>query len=117
VARRVCSEPGCPKLTDAGRCLDCTRQADTRRGTATERGYNGKGHRNRFRPAVLARNPICVLCRAARATVADHYPLSRRDLLEQGLDPDDPTYGRGLCTPCHGIETTRHQPGGWHATQ
>jgi 5-methylcytosine-specific restriction protein A len=45
---------------------------------------------------------------------ADHWPLSRRELVEQGLDPDDPKHGRGLCTSCHSRSTAREQPGGWN---
>lgn len=109
----VCSMPGCPNLTNGGRCTNCTRQADTRRGTATERGYTSRGHRN-FRAAVLRRDQICTVCELAVSTVADHHPVSRRDLLAAGLDPDDPSHGRGLCARCHGAETARLQPGGWH---
>ncbi|MGZ4610026.1 MAG: holin, partial [Actinomycetes bacterium] len=74
---RVCSTSGCPKITSASRCEDCTRTAEQTRGTAAERGYTGRGHRG-FRLNVLARDPICVLCMLRIATVADHYPLSRR---------------------------------------
>lgn len=110
---RVCSRPGCPNLTaTGGRCDDCKRRADRDRGTATERGYTSRGHRA-FREVVLARDPVCVLCRSALATVADHWPLSRRELVEQGLDPNDPGRGRGLCKPCHDTATARNQPGGW----
>lgn len=115
-ALKVCNGlPGkrCAKLTDSGRCPDCRAEADTSRGTATQRGYNTAGHR-RFRTAVLRRDPLCVLCGSV-ATVADHHPLSRRELVEQGLNPNDPTRGRGLCAPCHGRETVQHQPGGWAA--
>jgi 5-methylcytosine-specific restriction protein A len=108
-----CTQPGCPVLTDRGRCHQHRREADQARGTATERGYTGRGHQ-RFRRAVLRRDPICVDCRRAPATVADHHPLSRRDLLAAGLDPDDPAHGRGLCTPCHNRHTARAQPGGWN---
>ncbi|MEU6709988.1 hypothetical protein ABZ897_00800 [Nonomuraea sp. NPDC046802] len=50
------------------------------------------------------------------STVADHHPLSRRELVARGLDPDDPQYGRGLCTSCHGKETAANpeQAGGWN---
>ncbi|AGL13864.1 hypothetical protein [Actinoplanes sp. N902-109] len=51
------------------------------------------------------------------STVADHYPLSRRELADRGLNPDDPTAGRGLCKRCHDKSTAVHQPGGWAATQ
>jgi 5-methylcytosine-specific restriction protein A len=118
VARRragtVCSVPGCPQLTDAGRCAQHRAEAEQRRGTARQRGYGG-AHETRFRPGVLAKHPTCVLCRAAPSVHADHWPLSRRELLDRGLDPDDPAHGRGLCGPCHSRETARHQPGGWNA--
>lgn len=110
---KVCSVPGCPTFTPAGgRCLDHARAADTSRGTATERGYTSRGHRA-FRAAVLRRDPICVSCQLAAATVADHYPVSRRDLLLASLDPNDPTRGRGLCASCHSTSTTTAQPGGF----
>lgn len=112
-ARTVCSVPGCPTLTDAGRCAEHQREAEQRRGTARQRGY-GTQHERRFRPGVLAKHPTCVLCGRAPSTQADHYPLSRRELVERGLDPNDPQNGRGLCARCHSRETARHQPGGWH---
>jgi 5-methylcytosine-specific restriction enzyme A len=49
------------------------------------------------------------------SVVADHYPLSRRELIDQGLDPDDPGRGRGLCKRCHDTETAQRQPGGFNA--
>lgn len=118
-AARVCSCRGCPQhtgpcptVTRASRCVGCAREAETRRGTATARGYNSRGHRG-FRLQVLDRDPICVLCHLAASTVADHWPVSRRDLAAAGRDPDDPNAGRGLCKTCHDQETARNQPGGW----
>jgi 5-methylcytosine-specific restriction enzyme A len=111
-ALRVCSHPTCPELVEQGRCPQHVRAADRARGTASERGYGGRGHRF-FRRAVLRRDPTCVLCSAEPATVADHYPVSRRDLVDQGLNPDDPKRGRGLCKRCHDTSTATHQPGGW----
>ncbi len=88
---------------------------DAARGSTGARGYGGGSkHRRRFRPAVLARDPVCVLCRRAASCVADHWPLSRRELVARGMDPDDPAHGRGLCTSCHNRSTARLQPGGWH---
>ena len=109
---KPCTQPGCPTLVPAGsgRCSACERAADGRRGSARARGY-GKGH-ERFRRAVLARDPLCVLC-GATATEADHHPLSRRELSAAGLDPDDPVHGRGCCKSCHSMATALHQPGGW----
>lgn len=54
-----------------------------------------------------------MICRKAWATVADHHPLSRKQLIDAGLNPDDPNAGRGLCKPCHDRETATNQPGGW----
>ena len=115
---KVCSRPGCPTVVEtSGRCPDCRAQvARTRRATdPMQRAYTSPRHR-RFRRLVLKRDPQCVLCGAV-ASVADHYPVSRRDLVAQGLDPDDPARGRGLCASCHGRETATNpdQAGGWNA--
>jgi 5-methylcytosine-specific restriction protein A len=120
---RVCSAPGCPQYTQAGRCSEHRREAEQRRGSARQRGY-GKKHETRFRPGVLARDPRCVCtdedhghgspC-GQQSVHADHWPLSRRELTTAGKDPDDPANGRGLCQPCHSSETAVHQPGGWNA--
>ncbi|GAA2484696.1 hypothetical protein GCM10010406_21190 [Streptomyces thermolineatus] len=110
---QVCTVPGCPEYTQAGRCAEHRRQAEQQRGGARQRGY-GQAH-ERFRAAVLARDPVCVLCRTAPSKHADHWPVDRRELVARGLNPNDPKRGRGLCGPCHSAETARHQPGGWHA--
>lgn len=122
--------PSCKQLHPGkGKCDACRaatqRASDQARGSAAARGYTGPGHIERFRPGVLAKHPRCV-CTEPRhghedgrpcgrpSTVADHWPFSRRQLVAARLDPDDPAHGRGLCAPCHGSETARHQPGGWH---
>jgi 5-methylcytosine-specific restriction protein A len=112
-ARYSCTTPGCAGTgTRPGRCDTCRKLAEQRRGTAAQRGY-GSAHRRRFRAAVLARDPVCTRCHRAPSTDADHWPLSRRELVLRGLDPNDPRYGRGLCHGCHSSETSQHQPGGW----
>lgn len=120
--------PRCPNLVPSGgRCPDHQRQArrdsDHARGGAASRGY-GRRHRQRFRAAVLARDPYCRCSETDHehgagscpqpSTTADHWPRSRRQLATAGLDPDDPQYGRGLCKSCHDRATALHQPGGWH---
>lgn len=116
-ALTTCSTPACPELVTSGRCPGCSTEAEQRRGTSASRGY-GKRHRRVFRAQVLERDVNCVLCIGdgswTPATVADHWPLSRRELTERGLDPDDPKHGRGLCARCHNQETARNQPGGWN---
>jgi 5-methylcytosine-specific restriction protein A len=117
---RVCSTPGCPEFTQSGRCEDHRREAEAKRGTAKQRGYGGQ-HLTRFRPGVLAKDPTCVCTEEGHdhsvpcgqpSKHADHWPLSRRELVEQGADPNDPKHGRGLCHSCHSKETARYQPGG-----
>ncbi|MEN2423029.1 holin [Streptomyces rimosus] len=85
------------------------------RGTTTEQGY-GYEHRTLFRAPVLRRDPVCVVCGDAPSTHADHWPRSRKQLLAQGLDPNDSQYGRGLCASCHYRETATapEQAGGWN---
>lgn len=124
---RACAKPGCGELIPAGegRCPGCKAEANRARGTTAQRGYSGQ-HASRFRPGVLRRDPICVCpgCAGhpeagcpATATVADHFPLSRRELVALGMDANDPAHGRGLCASCHsratqGIESQRS---GWNA--
>ena len=121
-ALKTCSTPGCPELVTSGRCPHCHAQAEQQRGTAAERGYDAK-HRRIFRTRVLRKNPLCVCtdqdhdhgAQCLRAsTVADHHPLSRRELVDAGLNPNNPDRGRGLCKPCHDRHTSQAQPGGWH---
>jgi len=119
---RICNVPGCPEYTTTSRCDEHTRAADHARGTARQRGYD-TGHEKHFRPAVLAREPRCVCddethghdqpC-GAPSVHADHWPLSRRELVARNLNPDDPKHGRGLCGPCHSKHTATEQPGGWN---
>lgn len=112
-ARRVCTTPGCPELVTTGRCPNCRRTADQARGTRQQRGYDTRWERRRA--TYLARHPFCQLC-PATATVADHWPRSRRDLVAAGVpDPDADQHLRPLCAPCHSRQTAQHQPGGWHA--
>jgi 5-methylcytosine-specific restriction protein A len=109
----VCPTPGCPALTPGGRCATCKAKAEKARGTSAQRGY-GRRHQDRFRKGVLARHPVCVICRQQPSTVADHWPLDRRQLVAKSLDPDDPVHGRGLCASCDSAQTAHRQPGGWH---
>jgi 5-methylcytosine-specific restriction protein A len=80
------------------------------------RGYKTKAHTDRFRGGVLSRDPVCVIPGCTEpATVADHYPLTRRQLVARNMDPDDPGNGRGLCWSHHSSHTGSTSPGGWAA--
>lgn len=104
---RRCSNPQCPTaeiIDRPGRCPRCANAADNAR-RPDGNPYNTAGHRS-FRAQVLDRDPICVECQVAVSVVADHYPTERRDLIDMGLDPNDPTRGRGLCIRCHNRVTS-----------
>jgi len=110
---KVCNVAGCPELFDGpgGRCPTHTREARAKR--VHNRVYNTPGHR-RFRNAVLTRDPVCVIPGCVQwATVADHYPHTRTELIELGLNPNDPQYGRGLCAQHHNEHTANTSPGGF----
>lgn len=114
-AFKTCSTPGCGSIVAAGRCEDCGKAAEQIRGTAAQRGYGSTWARRR---AAFLRKPENIFCRLcpAVATVADHWPLSRRELAAQGVhDPDAPHRLRPLCAPCHSKETVVNQPGGFNA--
>jgi 5-methylcytosine-specific restriction protein A len=115
---RRCTTPGCPGTPIPGsgsaKCPPCADRARRPRPSSTTQGYD-REHETRFRDRVLARDPVCVICRDRSSEHADHWPRSKRELRAEGLDEHNPIYGRGLCHPCHSAETARNQPGGWHA--
>lgn len=81
-----------------GLCITHHKQAETRRGTSNQRGYDDV-HERRFRQPVLRKHPVCPC--GEPSVHADHFPIERRELVKMGLDPNDPQYGRGLCARCH----------------
>lgn len=121
---RVCTVPGCPEYSaGGGKCDSHRAEAEQRRGTARQRGYGGRQW-TEARTAVLRRDPFCVCtdtdhghadpCRQP-ATVADHYPDERRDLVAAGVaDPDALHRLRGVCAPCHGRKGAAETPYGWN---
>lgn len=111
--RTPCPIPGCPELTAGGRCATHQRQANKDRASRGGAVYTTRWQR--IRKAYLYAYPWCVLCGRA-ANVADHFPLSRRELIERGeVNPDAPKHLRPLCLECHNRETARNQPGGFAA--
>ena len=83
------------------------KQADRRRGTAAQRGYDGRWQR--LRAHKLRANPVCEECeRQGRVTPArevDHIEpfTSRQD--PRRLDWDNL---QSLCNPCHQRKTHGH---------
>lgn len=116
-APQPCPRPGCPALLPpGGYCPEhrrvVRRRTDEARGTAAQRGYGSTWRRRRA--SFLARHPRCIDC-GAKATVPDHDPYSRRDLVAAGVaDPDADEFMQPRCTPCHNTRTAATTPGGWH---
>ncbi len=106
-----CTTPGCRGRAEKGRCILC-RQRQARSAPSTGPRYGGTWGERRIR--YLRENPYCIIC-THLAHVPDHYPLSRRALIDMGVhDPDADEYLRPLCKRCHDKQTAIHQPGGWH---
>jgi 5-methylcytosine-specific restriction protein A len=96
-----------------GRCETChpvvRAESDQRRSSSTERGY-GSHWRRVIRPAFLRANPLCCLC-GALAEVPDHWPVTRAELVEQGVeDPDSFDRLRPLCKECHARHGLSYKP-------
>lgn len=114
----VCSQPGCPNLTTDRRCPTHT----TARPTAAALGYDARWQRNRR--AFLDTHPECQGDGTSdgtshhpncdgRATVADHHPHTRRQLVAAGdSDPDAWHHLVPRSASCHGRKTVLFD-GGW----
>lgn len=114
-APRPCSYPACGKLVrdGTGRC-DAhkhveRRQADSRRGSSSARGYGSAWQK--AREGFLNAHPLCVRCEArdlvVAATVVDHIKPHKNDkvLFWQR------TNWQPLCKPCHDVKTATEDGG------
>lgn len=103
--KRACRFPGCPNLCDHGvYCNDHSDySADRLRGSAAERGYDGKWRNARAR--FLRKHPLCIKCREkgklTPAMVVDHVIPHRGDPV---LFWDEKNW-QPLCKDCHGVKT------------
>ncbi|MCJ8015241.1 HNH endonuclease [Paenibacillus sp. KQZ6P-2] len=108
--KRPCSQPGCTELTTEGsRCSEHKRVIDRYRGTAAQRGYDGKWRKARL--GFLRKHPLCKHCqeknRLTEATVVDHIKPHKGDkTLFWDRDNWQP-----LCASCHSIKTAREDGG------
>lgn len=94
----ICTHQGCAELVPSGsRCSHHSRRVDAR-PSAYRRGY-GSSRWLRLRKMVLSRDPICVCCELAEATVADHI------LPKKMGGPDSLANLQALCKGCHAAKT------------
>ena len=100
--RHPCSQPGCHVLVRGqSRCdkhmAQQKKEADGRRLSAAERGYDG--HWKKIRDAKLAHDPLCERCRTkgfvVRAALVHHRDRNARN------NPHDGSNHESLCWACH----------------
>jgi len=115
-APTVCAAHGCHELVTNGRC-------DEHRSTPALKHRRREQGRERYRqgdPSMTAyatttwRNarrkqlkdePDCAHC-GDKATVADHAPVTRANLVRLGVEnPDELIYLQSLCIRCHNTKT------------
>ena len=112
--QRPCLHPGCPALVSSGRCekhkQQNRRQTDEQRGTAAERGYDGRWQKERL--GFLMRHPLCAECerqsKLTAATVVDHVKAHKGN---KQLFWDSSNW-QPLCKRCHDIKTAK-EDGRW----
>lgn len=99
--KSICPYPGCTDLTDGGRCPEHRKEQkaewQARRKPGSWKPYSGRWRRLRL--MVLARDPICMICRREQSTDADHV-VARSKGGDNSLDNL-----QGLCHRCHSRKT------------
>lgn len=109
--RPFCSFPaGCSNRVDSGRCEE---HQHNRRGT--QGVYQTRAWRRRSRQFLSKpENGDCIDC-GAPATVSDHAPISRQELVAMGVeDPDADEHLQPRCGPCHSRRTALYDGGFGH---
>ena len=116
-APKPCAHVGCAALVQGGnRCdehkRELRKQYDSKRGSSTERGYDGRWRKARL--GYLAKHPLCVkheaLGKVVAATVVDHIVPHKGDKV---LFWDSANNWQALCKQCHDIKTATEDGGGW----
>lgn len=111
---KPCAYPSCPELTNGRYCdkhqKKVTKEYDTRRGSATERGYDNRWRRTRLR--YLTEHPLCVECqkvgKLTPANTVDHIKPHKGD---KELFWDESNW-QSLCQRCHSVKTAK-EDGRW----
>ena len=95
--KTYCKHPQCPELIDTKDryCVEHKKQMNIQfektRETAVARGYDTR--HKKWRKMVLARYPVCDICKHNISTVAHHRDGNVRNIMMDN--------GQGLCKGCH----------------
>lgn len=127
-AKRPCRYPGCCALVDGSWCeahqpRRPVTQYEAERGSASERGYNGRWQK--ARATYLRQHPLCIHClrigQTVAASVVDHIqPHKLHDALASGDDDListaqsrfwDTGNWQSLCKRCHDVKTATEDGG------
>ncbi len=103
--KRPCSHPGCPRLTDGGKCEEHQkqeqRQYDQERDQTEARQWIHSPRWRKASKAFLVGHPLCAECerqgRTKAAYLVDHIRPHRGDYKLFWSESN----WQGLCNPCH----------------
>jgi 5-methylcytosine-specific restriction protein A len=115
-AMSVCPTPGCPELTEGGRCSGCTAKASAMRSITKNRGRDTRWQRESKR--YLRMHPYCE-CDECMTLSPLLRPVATEVNHMDGLGPIGPrgfdwTNLQAVTRAHHARITGREQPGGWN---
>lgn len=101
--KRPCAYPGCPALVSAGRFCERHKRQDyrvdnARRGTAAQRGYDGRWQR--VREMYLRQHPLCEVCEA-EGRVTPATMVHHKQPIKAGGRALDIENLMAVCVMCH----------------
>ena len=107
---KPCAHPGCPAIVKGRRFCEAHQRQAWREQDRQRPSYRSRRPKDweARRAAVLARDPICTICREAPSDTVDHIRdrgKTRGSEVVPGLD--DLTNLRGVCRSCHSRRTAR----------
>lgn len=108
---RPCSYRGCGQLAFGARYCSRHRSLEHARVEDEFRRQYKTARWRAARALVLQRDPVCVECGNAVATVADHV-IDAREWVAAGHDFYDLSNLAGKCQPCHDSRTAREHIAG-----
>lgn len=94
-AKKICSKPGCPTITDTRYCPTHWAEHEAKRGTKTQRGYGRdfQAERKRWVKRVTAGGVYCWRC-GTRIEAGAAFDLGHSDDRTKIIGPEHPSCNR-----------------------